>query len=100
MIGGDRNRQLEGVRRHTTNFLRDFGLVDAPPASAESLAEIYDALQGATSTEAAFSTAAKLRNTTGHDLVWDNIFATPTKYVGLFQQVMNAILHVISQKLL
>ena len=96
---GKKNRKLEGVWKHTDEFLRDFSLSAPPPASAESLAEIYDAIQGDTSTKTAFSTAAKLRNTTGHNLVWDDIFATPDKYADLFHQVMNAILHVISRKL-
>jgi hypothetical protein len=96
---GEKNRKLESVW-HLDEFLHDFSLIHRPPASAESLAEIYGAIQGSTSLETAFSIAAKLRNTTGHDLVWDNIFATPDKYIELFQQLMNAILHVISRKLL
>jgi hypothetical protein len=45
-----------------------------------------------------FSTTAKLRNTTGHNLVWDNIFSAPAKYEDLFHQVMNALLYVIALK--
>ena len=52
------------------------------------------------SIETAFATTGKLRNTTGHNLVWDDIFDTPKNYVDLFDQEVNAILHVISQKLI
>jgi hypothetical protein len=96
---GNKNRKLEGVWKYTALFLRDFSLCDPPPASAESLREIHEAIEGSTSMETAFSTAAKLRNTTGHNLVWDDIFSTPAKYVDLFQQVMNAILYLIARKL-
>jgi hypothetical protein len=44
-------------------------------------------------------TATKLRNTTGHNLIWDNIFDAPKKYEDLFQQLTNAILHVIAVRL-
>ena len=93
------NRTLGGVLS-TPAFLADFGLAAAPSTSAGSLTEIYDAIQGSASIETAFSTAAKLRNTTGHNLVWDDIFSTPGRYVELFEQVMNALLHVVSLKLL
>jgi len=83
--------------------LRDFSLDAALPASAESLTEIHDAIHSGSSLVTAFGTAAKLRNTTGHNLVWDDIFSTPVKYVDLFEQVMSAmsaILYVISWKLI
>lgn len=96
---GTKNRTLDGIWKNTSEFLRDFSLACPPPSSAESLSEIHEAIQGNTSIETAFSAAAKIRNTTGHNLVWDDIFSTPIRYTDLFQQVMNAILHVISRKL-
>jgi len=93
------NKTLGGVLNMLT-FQTDFGLAGAPSTSASSLTDIYDEIQGSASIETAFSTAAKLRNTTGHNLVWDDIFSTPARYVELFEQVMNALLHVISRKLL
>lgn len=95
---GDRNCTLGGVL-HTGQFLRDFSLAIAPPSSANTLQEIHDAIQGGSVVEAAFGTAARLRNTTGHNLVWDDIFSTPQKYVDLFHQVMNALFFVIAGKL-
>jgi hypothetical protein len=97
---GQKNETLGGVFSKTAQFSTDFGPgCSGVDRQANSLADIHGAIQNGTSRETAFSTAAKLRNTTGHNLVWDDIFATPAKYVDLFQQVMNAVLHVISQKL-
>jgi hypothetical protein len=31
-------------------------------------------------------------------LIWDNIFDVPKRYVELYEQAMNAILHVIAAK--
>jgi len=80
-------------------FTNDFGKKCSVDISADTLADIHAAIKDS-SVEAAFGTTGKLRNTTGHNLVWDNIFDTPTNYVDLFEQEMNAILHVISQKLI
>jgi hypothetical protein len=82
----------------TQGFLRDFQLANRPTTSAQSLAEIHGLIGASNSIETAFGTAAKLRNTTGHNLVWDDIFDNPRMYVDLFQQVMNAILYMISVK--
>jgi hypothetical protein len=87
-----------GTVFHRADCRADFGLAQVPETSAETLREIYDAIQGSDSVETAFSTAAKLRNTTGHNLVWDNVFDTPEIYVALFDQVMNAVLYVVDAK--
>jgi hypothetical protein len=86
-----------GAVLHTRSFLRDFRFAEAPSSTAQSLAEIHSGLQGNSSIQTAFATAAKLRNTTGHNLVWDDIFSTPRQYVELFEQVMNALLFVVSK---
>ncbi len=96
---GNRNRTL-GAVLNTGQFQRDFSLATAPPCSAQALKEIHDAIQGRSDIETAFETAAKLRNTTGHNLVWDDIFSTHQTYVDLFQQVMNAIFFLIARKLI
>jgi len=96
---GGRNHTLGDVLR-TPRFLQDFSLANVPPGSAQTLKEIHDAIQGGSDVETAFATAAKLRNTTGHNLVWDDVFATHQNYVDLFQQVMNALLFVIARKLI
>jgi hypothetical protein len=94
---GQRNITLSGILR-TQQFLLDFALTQPPDSRAESLEEIRAAIQGSASVLTAFSTTAKLRNTTGHNLVWDDIFSTPAKYEELFNQVMNALLYVVAQK--
>ena len=95
---GERNRTLSGILK-TQQFLQDFNLQQPPDGSAESLDEIYNAIQGSVTIRTAFSTAAKLRNTTGHNLVWDNIFSAPPTYVELFNQLVNALFSVIALKL-
>jgi hypothetical protein len=64
------------------------------------LSAIHGAIEGGSDARTAFSTAAKLRNTTGHNLVWDDIFSRPQEYKDLFQQVMNAIFFVVARKLI
>jgi hypothetical protein len=96
---GEKNKTLGNVL-NSRSLWSDFGLTKAPETVAQSLTDIHAAIQGSVSVETALSTAAKLRNTTGHNLVWDDIFSTPAKYADLFHQVMNAILHVISRKLI
>lgn len=63
--------------------------------SAHSLADI---LAGATDNSllTAFTTTAKIRNTTGHNLVWDDTFASPSQYQLLFEQEVNSILYIVS----
>jgi hypothetical protein len=80
-------------------FTNDFGSRCSVSIAADTLANI---LAGVTdsSMETAFGTTGRLRNTTGHNLIWDDIFDTPKNYVDLFDQEMNAVLHVISQKLI
>jgi len=65
------------------------------PASANSLAEI---LAGATDNLllTAFTTTAKLRNTTGHNLIWENSFTAPSQYQLLFHQEVNSIFYIVS----
>jgi len=47
-----------------------------------------------------FTTTAKLRNTSGHDLVWDNIFDDPMNYCHLVNQEINALFYIIQRKFL
>jgi hypothetical protein len=80
-------------------FRSEFGDKCSVGISANKLGDIHAAIKDQ-SIEMAFATTGKLRNTTGHNLVWDNIFDNPRNYVDLFEQEINAILHVISQKLI
>jgi hypothetical protein len=66
-------------------------------ASASSLAEIIASIHDE-SANACFSTAAKLRNTTGHNVVWDDAFSSTEPYATLFQHEVDAILYLIAKK--
>jgi hypothetical protein len=82
----------------------DFGI---PPATAmpttanvpNPFAAIHNGIAGH-DVVTAFTTTGKLRNTTGHNLDRDNIFDQPSRYVDLFQQVVNAVFYVVSVKYL
>lgn len=80
----------------------DFGIPRQTPLPTTAnvtnpLAAIYAAVVG-NDIVTAFTTTAKLRNTTGHNLDRDNIFDQPSRYADLFHQVVNAIFYVISVK--
>jgi hypothetical protein len=79
----------------TNSFINDFGR--GVQTSAESLQEIIDGIND-NSSITAFTTTARLRNTTGHNLVWENIFNTTKNYEILYQQIVNALLFVIEKK--
>lgn len=67
------------------------------PTSANSLAEILASIND-TTYATAFSTTARLRNTTGHNLVWDDVFDAPDALERLVHQEYNALLYVIERK--
>lgn len=92
-----KNWTLNDVLQHT-DFRKDLNVPANQGASASTLQEIYDAIKGSNTAETAFSTAAKLRNTTGHNLIWDDVFSNPVIYRALLEQVMNAILYVVDAK--
>lgn len=79
----------------TTSFQNDFNIT--VQTSSNSLQDIVNGIQG-DSIESAFTTTSKLRNTTGHNLVWDDIFNNPNHFKALFIQEMNAMLYIISVK--
>lgn len=80
---------------HTNGFVSDFGT--GIQGSADSLQDILDAAID-NSLLTAFCTASKLRNTTGHNLVWDNIFHSTTNYEVLVDQSLTALLYLIERK--
>jgi hypothetical protein len=90
---------VEGPLAHCHQFSQDFFGGMNPfvrgDFRADTLEEIHAAIDGSRPMETAFRTAGKLRNTTGHNLVRDNIFDTSSKYVDLSRQVMNAVFYVI-----
>jgi len=78
-------------------FRDNFGLAAPIVAKAETLGEIV--AQDADDVAGAFATTGRLRNTTGHNLVWDDTLGEPAVYRRLFRQEMRAILTVLSVKL-
>ncbi|WP_157067415.1 hypothetical protein [Desulfosarcina cetonica] len=69
------------------------------PTGSSTLQEVVDGIDG-NSIQSAFIATSRLRNTTGHNLVWDDVFSDPDIYRNLFYQEMNAILYLISHKFL
>lgn len=67
------------------------------PTSASSLADV---LAGVTDNSlfTAFTTTAKLRNITGHNLIWDDVFSTTGAFQRLVHQEYNALLYLIDRK--
>lgn len=81
---------------HNTVFRHEF--VSGVRTSADSLQDIITGITG-DSMRSAFTTTAKLRNTTGHSLVWDDeVFEDPDQYKQLFHQEINALLYLVSVK--
>lgn len=76
-------------------FLRDFPA--KPNTSSTSLKMVVSQANG-NDWLTAFSTIARLRNTTGHNLVWDDVFNDPTNYKTCVEQQINAILYLIAVK--
>ena len=93
------SRETRTLRKifRAPDFVKDF----QPGIStrATSLKGILDAISDDTM-ETAFSTTAKLRNTTGHDLVWADIFDNSANSEALINQELNALFYVIQRKFL
>jgi hypothetical protein len=91
---GDRIKTL-GKIYQTTAFQSDFE--SGVQTSADTLQEILDAVND-NSLLTAFCTTSRIRNTTGHNLVWDNIFNSSQNYEILSNQIINAIFYVVEKK--
>lgn len=80
---------------NTSNFKTDF----LQSVNQRSFA-LKDILRGIKTNDlqTAFNTTAQLRNTTGHNLVWDDIFDQPNNYKKLYDQIMNAIFFILTKK--
>jgi hypothetical protein len=48
----------------------------------------------------AFDVTSQLRNTTGHNLIWDDAFADPENFRLLCEQQVGAVLHLVLKKFL
>ena len=79
----------------TREFKNDF--VSIKKSNANSVREIIGAIK-TNDLKTAFKTTSKLRNTSGHNLVWDNIFDDPENFKKLYEQQVNAILYLIQKK--
>lgn len=90
---GTRTRILRDIFK-TQAFRDDF--VPEVDTSSYSLHKIVEDIEDDT-IQSAFNTTAKLRNTTGHNLVWDDIF-DPTPYRALFTQEVNALFYLVAVK--
>lgn len=81
---------------YNTAFRHEF--VSGVRTSADSLRDIVAGITD-DSMRSAFTTTARLRNTTGHNLVWDDeVFQEPSQYEALFHQEINALLYLVSVK--
>ena len=80
---------------HTTSFTADFAT--GIQTSAETLQDILDAINDNTLVTS-FTATARIRNTTGHNLVWDNIFNDTTKFEMLYNQIINALFYIVERK--
>ncbi|UFH54795.1 hypothetical protein [Spirosoma sp. KNUC1025] len=83
------------------DFRTDFGVKSINQESG-SLASIISSIHSSkiSNKELSFSVTTKLRNTTGHNIVWDDIFDNVKNYKDLFELQVDAILHVIAKKYL
>lgn len=82
---------------NSKGFKKDFNLTQIK-GSANTLQAIVTAASG-TNFETAFTVVSKLRNTTGHQVIWDDVFQNPDNYRLLFEQEINALLYLIAKKL-
>jgi len=80
----------------TTNFKTDF-IFSYDKSATTTLQNIVDKI-GNSDLETAFNTASRLRNTSGHNLIWDDIFNKSDNFKKLYIQQVNAILYIIQKK--
>ena len=82
---------------HTQAFIGDFG--GGINTHATSLQTILDNVADNTVTTA-FTVTSRLRNTTGHKLIWDNIFEDTEHFKIFTHQIINSLLYIIERKFL
>jgi hypothetical protein len=90
-----RQRTLEKITEDKT-FQIDFPEFDT---RAGSLSGILQGISDNT-IQTAFNTTAKLRNTTGHNLIWSDEFDDTENFRKLQEQEVNAIFYIIQKKYL
>ena len=94
-------------RRHDTlsrvfseeEFQKEFGT--GFKTKADSIRDIRESIKlDANDLRTAFETTARLRNTTGHKLTWEDIFDDPNNYRILFEQEVNAVFYIVQRRYL
>lgn len=75
-----------------TNFLQNVSTYST------SLLDIVTSVNNNNDLQTAFNTVSKLRNTTGHNLVWDDVFNNPDNFMILYQQIISATFFIIKTK--
>lgn len=81
---------------NTVSFKSDF--ISSVQTRATSLINIINSIGNNNDMQMAFNTTSKLRNTTGHNLVWDDVFNNPANFKKLYEQQVNAIFYIIQKK--
>lgn len=81
----------------TALFKSDF--VPHVLSSASTLNDIVSSINN-TDLITSFNTISQLRNTTGHNLVWDDVFSNYKNFELLYEQQVNAIFYLIQRKFL
>ncbi len=94
---GDQTKTLGDIYK-TNNFKSDF--LQNISTSSSSLKDIINSVGTNTDMQTAFNTATKLRNTTGHNLVWDDVFDDVGHFRILYYQLINATLFIVKVKFL
>ncbi len=88
-----RNVETLGYVFHTSQFQKIY--CQDIKVRATTLSEILSGVKN-NSLLTTFSTTAKIRNTTGLNLIWDECFTIPSNYELLCQQILNSIFYIAS----
>lgn len=81
---------------NTSPFKVDF--IKKVGTSANSLGQIIKKINNKSDLPTAFNTTSQLRNTTGHNLVWNDVFNNPDNFKTLYEQQLNAIFYLLQRK--
>jgi hypothetical protein len=98
---GNDVRTIGDVTRFTT-FLSDFG-INGVNGTANSLSEVITTAKAIANGDVevvtrVFETTAKIRNTSGHKITWNDEFGNVDNFITLHEFISDAILYVIHKK--
>lgn len=94
-VEGEDKRVLSRIFQ-SPEFRLDFQISNLS-TSASTLREI-ESVANDDSLKTAFKVISKIRNTTGHNLTWDDVFSDSKIYRKLFESEINAIFYLIHKK--